>query len=168
MGEESAQYRAAEAQAGGVRRGVLPLAVRFAQRYRICEESGCWEWTGARFKTGYGAIGSGARPSKALYAHRVSWEIANGPIAGGLYVCHRCDNRGCVNPAHMFLGTASENQADMARKFRGAQKMTPEMVGQIRRRHAAGERKASLAREFGLSQSTLGDIVRRRIWSSSD
>jgi len=102
-----------------------PLVERFWER--VCKlpgEGACWEWTGFRNPGGYGTIGKGGDKSPKLLAHRVSWEIANGPIPPGLYVLHHCDNPGCVRPSHLHLGTDADNQREMAQRRRGYRSKT--------------------------------------------
>lgn len=82
--------------------------------------SDCWEWCGTIGSHGYGVIGKGGKDSKILTTHRLAFEICNGGIPLGLYVLHRCDNRRCVNPHHLFLGTHLDNVRDMLAKGRGA------------------------------------------------
>jgi hypothetical protein len=85
----------------------------------------CWIWTGWRSSKGYGRSRSVGR---WLFAHRVSWELANGPIPSGLLVCHHCDNPPCVNPAHLFVGTNSDNMRDCISKGRNGACTHPERV----------------------------------------
>jgi hypothetical protein len=152
-----------------------PLADRFWPKVRIGPD--CWEWTGAIKDNGYGTITRGGRSQGHVYAHRASWEMAFGAIPAGMDICHRCDNRRCVRPDHLFVGTTADNLADMRTKGRandpargsrgdrnGRARLTWEQVREIRRRWAAGEQQRSLAREFGLGSTTVGHIVHGRHW----
>jgi len=137
------------------------------------QPDGCWRWTAAKFSNGYGAFRLGDRQLKA---HRFSYATHVGPIPDGLHVCHKCDVKACVNPDHLFLGTAADNQADMVSKGRQgrrglamrdrAPKLTAETAAEIRRRYAAGGiRQIDLGREFGVSQTMVGLIVRGERWA---
>lgn len=78
----------------------------------------CWPWTAYRRVHGYGEIGAGGRRGRILKAHRVAYELENGPIPDGMVVRHKCDNPPCCNPAHLELGTQQDNIADMSERGR--------------------------------------------------
>jgi hypothetical protein len=108
------------ASCGCLRRGharTVPVADRFWEKVSVTgDPSDCWEWTGAIDpQTGYGRIGAfGSSPG----AHRVSYELAHEFVPDGMLVCHTCDNRKCVNPGHLYVGTYSDNIRDAYRRTR--------------------------------------------------
>jgi len=135
----------------------------------------CWVWTASRFRNGYGAMKVDGR---MLRAHRLSWAIHNGPIPLSMCVLHRCDVPGCVNPAHLFLGTKADNMRDCVAKGRFVQrpappgeghhlaKLTDANVLEIRKLYAAGgisQRK--LGERFGVAQTNISLIVLRGVWT---
>lgn len=93
-----------------------PIAERFWEKVDRAEGDACWEWQAGRFSNGYGQF-MRVKHQMAL-AHRMAYELTNGPIPEGLLVLHRCDNRPCVRPDHLWLGTHSENMRDMHAKGR--------------------------------------------------
>lgn len=89
-----------------------PVPARdFDAFYTKSHAYGCWTWNGPTNRGGYGLWGQ-------KLAHRVSWTLANGPIPDGLFICHHCDNPPCVNPRHLYPGTASDNARDMVTRNR--------------------------------------------------
>lgn len=140
------------------------LAERFWEKVDVRGPDECWNWIRCKMPYGYGKFGIN---NKTQMAHRVSYELANGPIPKGLFVCHTCDNPRCVNPAHLFVGTHADNMRDMTGKRRqtigernAMAKLTSAEVAEIRSR-CVGHRgeQVRIAREFGVSNSTICNIV---------
>lgn len=155
----------------------------------------CWVWTDNRFRRGYGKISIG---NKQRRAHRVAWELTNGPIPDGLLVCHSCDNPPCVRPDHLFLGTTEHNVQDRVEKGRTAMaekhgrhthperyragssrpgreaennsnaRLTWEQVREIRTLAAQGWPNTHIARQFAVTPARIGQIVRGQGWKEDD
>ena len=129
---------------------------------------GCWEWTGRPEKSGYGAF----RLRNLNYRpNRVAYFLSTGDDPLERLACHRCDNRKCVNPAHIWLGTCADNHADRDRKGRLARgerqhlaKLTAESVIEARRMCAAGAQAGSIARALGVHKTTIRCAVKRITW----
>jgi hypothetical protein len=133
---------------------------------KVVRGNGCWEWVGTRGSIGYGVL---YLKGKQVYAHRTAWETVNGPIPAGLYVCHTCDNRLCVRPEHLFLGTHLDNITDAVAKGRnakgemvGTSKLTDDKVRAVRAAQGSGR---EIGLEFNLHQSTVSRIKRHEIWA---
>jgi hypothetical protein len=98
-------------------RKTRPMEERFWEKVRKSDQ--CWEWIASKTRNGYGFFHRGGRVDrKPIRAHRLSWELHNGPIPDGLWVLHKCDNPCCVRPDHLFIGTRSDNMKDCAAKGR--------------------------------------------------
>lgn len=117
---------------------VIPPEVRLWSKVPV-RGDGCWEFAGAKSHKGYGQLPIW-RDGRSIprSAHRLSWELANGPIPAGMSVLHRCDNPPCVRPDHLFLGTQSDNMQDMVAKGRAYAGPAPVFHD---RRHVLGRAK---------------------------
>lgn len=148
------------------------LMERFEDKFIPEPNSGCWLWIANAFPSGYGQIKAKGKPR---LAHRVSWELYNGPIPEhdsyhGICVCHKCDNPSCVNPDHLFLGTQSDNVADQVKKGRTNPpkgesqvnaKLTEADVLAIR---ADPRTYREIAPDYGITHPHVSDIKNRKRW----
>ena len=163
---------------------VRPVKERFFEKVK--KTNSCWIWTGAKSgpKNNYGQIFHGG---KKIKAHRLSWQIHEGPIPEGMCVLHKCDNSSCVNPSHLFVGTKSDNMKDMVKKgrhwmilnpersslnnsgkapwrkkLRGelnhSAKLTGNQVIKIRKMFSSGLAQKEIAKKFGVHVSTIRRI----------
>lgn len=156
--------------------------VRWAQRHMTMEEKfwarvskagpdECWEWTGSKLNCGYGIWKFKRSKGGFILGHRYSWELENGPVPEGLLVCHHCDNRGCVNPKHLFAGTYYANTMDAVKKGRwnaprGMRqplcKLTDDEVREIRKLFADRKMgRGELAIKYKVSRTHINRIIRR-------
>lgn len=146
---------------------------RFWQKVERRGPDECWEWRAFRSVTGYGRSWFG--PWGMQLGHRASWFIAHGEWPT-LLVCHTRDNRGCVNPSHLFLGTQADNMVDMVSKAKPhrrvglkgekhyATALTVSDVLTIRARRAAGEKLRVIGESYGLTLGGVHNICIRKSW----
>ncbi len=151
---------------------------------KVDKSGDCWLWTAGRAGGTYCAF---RVDGKTVLAHRFIYETTYGPIPAGLFVCHHCDNRRCVRPDHLFLGTAGDNNHDRAVKGRSganigrymrdhpdrrakgerqhSAKLTADQVREIRRAYGNQEMSQRvLARAYGVTKSSIQAIVRGEHW----
>lgn len=154
---------------------VTPIVERFWAK--VNKTPTCWLWTGAPTPFGYGKLSEGRKGGKQYRAHRFSWELHRGPVPPGLWVLHACDVRLCVNPEHLFLGTAEDNVADMLAKGRnksvsgerhGRHKLSALQVRQVRWLLVKGFSQQRIAQFFGVVQQTVSRIKTEVGWQQVD
>ena len=139
-------------------------------------EDDCWIWEGPKHAEGYGRF---CWNGKSHTAHRFAYLQSFGEIPPGLFACHHCDNRLCVNPIHIFAGTSIDNNKDMRLKGRASDppdtarkpgegnpmhKLKTHEVKEIQKRRARGEKGRDLAKIFGVDPSTICAICKGRLW----
>jgi len=131
----------------------------------VLKSEGCWAWTGYLSRGGYGRFPCAG---KKLAAHRVAWELTYGPIPPGRLVCHHCDNRWCVRPDHLYVGTPAGNSQDMALRKRGRNRLGPTDVLEMRRLRATAVPIDNLAVRFGVAESTAYQAINGTRWHHLD
>lgn len=153
----------------------MPLVARLYGNAKKNEQSGCWEWQGST-RGGYGRIIVGSRKNgtrRSESAHRLSYILNNGAIPEGMEVCHKCDNRCCINPDHLFLGTRQDNIDDREAKGRnnppvgeenGNAKLTKLDVLEIIEKRERGLSFQRIANEYGVSKKTVQNAVSGKTW----
>lgn len=153
------------------------VAERFWEKVKVGDNSKCWEWQATRTKHGYGHF---RVQGKLKLAHRIAYELVHGKFPDTFDVLHNCDNRACVNPGHLWLGTDSDNMRDMVAKGRnvthikefikrgeenGKAKLTDDKVREIRRMYipqVVGYKR--IAKIFGITPNMVSYIVRGKNW----
>ena len=147
-----------------------PVEDRFEAQYTPEPNSGCWLWTGAMGR--YPMIWVNEQ-KRAYGGHRLSYELHRGTIPSGMCVCHRCNNKACVNPGHLYLATTEENSAHAARdglyrlqpgSINPHSKLVESDIPVIRALVESGMKHRDVARRFGLERRTVGKIVSRALW----
>lgn len=137
---------------------------------KVVKTDGCWEWNGGRKPTGYGFMRAETKrddPVRFHAAHRVSYAIHVGGEMAGYVVCHKCDNPGCVNPDHLFLGTYADNARDMMRKGRDkCGSLNLDQVNEIRAIMGSDPRPrvVDVAARFGVTRFAIYQILSGRTW----
>lgn len=147
------------------------IKTRFMDKVYPEPNTGCWLWAGAHHpRYGHGSL-NGSSYYGFNWAHRFSYFIHNGDFDRSLCVLHKCDIPTCVNPDHLFIGTALENQIDKVNKGRQQRgekhafaKINEQDVRNIREAHKSGESMVSIGKRYGLHNVSIFDIVHRINW----
>ena len=148
---------------------MLDYSSRFWSKVQQCSDDECWPWIAKSVNhRGYGLFW---RWGKYEPSNRVAWELTYGEIPAGKCVCHTCDNPGCCNPKHLWVGTTQENTADRERKGRGAKgerngctKLTEAAVLEIRSTPRTYGFTLALVKKYGVNKCTISAVLHGRSW----
>lgn len=135
---------------------------RFWSKVQVLNPASCWTWQGGFQTSGYGQFWF---RGKCWTAPRAAYTLTKGEISDGMCVCHRCDNKKCCNPNHLFIGTPKDNMVDKTRKGRhGKAKLTVDDVRTIRDRIKTGDTQVQIAKDYNVSPATISLLKRRITW----
>jgi hypothetical protein len=171
---DGSKTRKLYAPAGTTQTDPAHLAKRLANGLAAAQDGKCWEWTRICNQHGYGQLRVAGR---MVYAHRLAYELGVGEIPDGMHVLHQCDNPRCINPAHLSVGTRSQNMKECSERGRaripepskpgesnGSSKLLDVDVRSIRRLLSQRQTQQSIADRFGVSQRTISDINLGKKW----
>ncbi len=152
-------------------------AASFWARIKITAAGECWNWKGATVAFGYGILSVGGH---RWYAHRLAYHLTNGHIPAGRFVCHKCDNPACCNPAHLWLGTIQDNNADCLKKGRHfCQRKKPSHLNpnaklsqkDVNDMRALFDRQKityrALGEIFGVTHTAAFKIIKGQLWQTA-
>ncbi len=167
------------------RKRLEPVTKEFIIRNVSLDDNGCWLWNHACSPSGYAVISTPEKPY--CRGSRLVWKLWHGDDPGAMCVCHSCDNRRCLNPDHLFLGTNKDNMQDAVRKGRiasgirqgtytkpecrkkgelnGQSKLTEIQVLEIRQRRSNGELLRVLAKDYGVAMTQISQVANRKKWA---
>ena len=143
---------------------------RFWRKVNKEAPNGCWEWTGTLYQNGYGQlrVGSVGVDRRMIQVHRFSFELHKGTLGGSLCL-HTCDNRKCVNPEHLYAGTALENMRDRTVRGRASSdtrsKLSEQKVRLARLLHQNGWGHRRIAERFNVSAQAIGSVISGESWA---
>lgn len=133
---------------------------RFMHYVQITDS--CWLWNGAKNNQGYGKLSF--KGNKTAIAHRVSYELFNGPIEDNMLICHQCDIKNCVKPAHLWIGTHLQNMMDMIEKDRQSSRLSPVDIYRIRELFEKFQvSRKKIMEKFNITDGYLSRIINRKV-----
>lgn len=138
---------------------------RFWAKVAIAAPDECWRWTASTGNSNYGHFWiekDGRR--QCINSHRLAWVLTYGEIENGYYVLHRCNNKRCCNPRHLFIGTPAENTADAMRDGLSGVKLRADDIRAILAERHAGRLRVEIAARHGVRETYVSEILVGRVW----